>query len=80
MKNILQFFKNLFSICKSESIESINPVLMIDVPLTVEEITLICKNINNELKNNSNLTEDYKFKLDILCDRLKAIEEVIELS
>lgn len=80
MKKILQFFKNLFPMWKSEPVESVKPVLMIDVPLSVEEITLICKTINNELKNNSNLTEDCKFQLDILCDRLKAIEEVIELS
>lgn len=80
MKKILQFFKNLFPMWKSESVESVKPVLMIDVPLTVQEITLICKTINNELNNNSNLTEDCKLQLDILCDRLKAIEEVIELS
>jgi len=80
MKNILQFFKNLFPMWKIETVEETKPLLMVDVPLSAEEISLICKTINNELKNNSTLTEDCKFQLDILCDRIKAIQEVIELS
>lgn len=48
-----------------------------DVPLSADEVHMICNAISTELITNKELTEEYRLELDVLYDRLQAIEEIL---
>jgi hypothetical protein len=45
--------------------------------LSSDELHMICNAIGTELRTNNQLTDDYLTELNVLIDRLQAIEELL---